>query len=106
MPLLIVVIGKLTNVLMVLGIALVSCMHYQLIEPDQFHRLAYIAAALRQFCVNPQTGLAKCGLSKVKHFGIISVGMGLPCSCPRIFQVDIMDIRSFENCSPLDDLLV
>ena len=99
-------IGKHTNSLVVLSAVLVKRVHSQLIIPDQFQRLASIAAALRRFRVNPQTRLAKCGLSKVKQFDIVSVGMDLPRSRARIFQVDIMDIRSFENCSPLDDLLV
>ena len=106
MPLLIVVIGKRTDVLIVLGVALAKRMHSQLIRPYQFQSLASLAAALRQFRVNPQTGLAKCGLSKVKPFDIISVGMVFLCSCPRILQVDIMDISRFGNRSPLGDLLV
>ena len=106
MTFLLAVIGKRTYVLMVLGVALVKRMHSQLIIPDQFQRLASVAASLRRFSVNPQTGLAKCGLHKLKQFGIISVGMGFPRSLPIIFQVDIMDISSFDNHIPLDDLLV
>ena len=80
LPFLLAVIGKRTNVLMFLDVALVKRMQSQLIRPYQFQCLASVAEALRRFCVNPQTGLAKCGLNKVKQFGIISVGMVLPCS--------------------------
>ena len=66
MPLLIVVIGKRTDVLIVLGVALAKHMHSQLIRPYQFQSLASVVAVLRQFHINPQTGLAKCGLIKVK----------------------------------------
>ena len=66
MPFLIAVIDKRTDVLMVLGVALVKRIHSQLIRPDQFQRLVSVTAALRRFHVNPQTGLDKCGLSKVK----------------------------------------
>ena len=99
------VIVKCTNVLMVLGISFVKRTHSQLII-DQFQILASVAVALRRFLGNPQPGLAKCGISKVKQFGIISVGIGFPCSLPRIFQVYIIDISSFDNCIPLDYLLV
>ena len=100
LPFILAVIGKRTNVLMVLGISFVKRTHSQLII-DQFQILASVAVALRRFLGNPQPGLAKCGISKVKQFGIISVGIGFPCSLPRIFQVDIIDISSFEKSWPL-----
>ena len=97
-------IGKHTNSLVVLSFVLVKRVHSQLIIPDQFQRLASIAAALRRFRVNPQIRLAKCGLSKVKQFDIVSVGMDLPRSRARIFQVKVMDNNSFDNRIPLGDL--
>ena len=99
-------IGKRTNALIVLGIAFVKHMHFQLIRPDQFKSLVSVTVALRQFHMNPQPGLSKFGPSKVKQFAIISFGMGFPRSRPIVFQVDIIGISSFDKRSRLDDLLV
>ena len=92
------------NVLVVLGGSLVIRIHSQLIIPYQFKCLAFVAAELGHFSVNPQTGLPKYSLIKVNQFGISSVGIGFPRSRLIILQADIMDIGRFDNRSPLDYL--
>ena len=84
MSFILAVIGKRANVLMILGISFVKGMHSQLIRTDQFQHLASVAVAMRRFHVNPQPGLAKCVLGKVKKCCIISVGIGFPRSLHKI----------------------